>query len=206
MLNKRRKILFLHLLESKSIMNKFFFLCLNNDILANDELKNFIFDSIKFINNSAILYHPKPFVFSFIKNLIKTENPCINIIIEFSCKSIIDFLKFHDSELYYCFLNSIRFINTLVKLLQKNQDNFKKLLLTNNFELFYCIQKFVDDMLHIDIIFDPNLYVISPSIIYRNKREKDNKIFQSSSSKLLNKQVIFLELFQISLNLIYLLW
>ena len=205
--NKSRKILFLHLLESKSIMNKLFIFCLNNEILSDVELKNYIFDSIKFIINNAIIYHPKPFIFSLIKNLVKSENPYINLIIEFSCKSIVDFLKFHDSEIYYCFINSIRFLNTLIKLLNKNQDNFKKLLLNNNFELFYFIQKFLDDMLHIDIAFDPNLYVINPSIIYHNKREKkENIIFQSSSTKLLNNQVIFLELFQISLNLIYLFW
>ena len=205
--NKSKKILFLHLLESKTIMNKLLIFCLNNEILSDIELQNFIFDSIKFINNNAIIYHPKPFIFSLIKNLVKSENPYINLIIDFSCKSIVDFLKSHDSVLYYCLFNSIRFINTLIKLLNKNPDNFKKSLMENNFELFYCIQKFTEDMLHFDIAFDPNLYVINPSIIYHKKREKkENKIFQSSSTKLLNQQVIFLELFQISLNLIYQLW
>ena len=208
--NKKNKVLFLHLLESKSIMNKFFIFCLNNEHLSDTQFKNYVFNSIKYINNSAILYHPKPYVFSLIKNLIKSENSYANKIIEFSCKSIVDFLGLKNSDLDYFFLNTLRLINTFKKLLDNNQKNFQNMLLTNNLELFYCIQKFIDDMLHFDIALDPNLYVINPKLIYHKKKskkeKKDNKIFQSSSTKLLNNQVIFLDLFQISLKLIYLLW
>ena len=194
------------------------FLCLldyiNNETIIKKSLKlifSFIIEIItKYINNSAILYHPKPYVFSLIKNLIKSENSYANKIIEFSCKSIVDFLGLKNSDLDYFFLNTLRLINTFKKLLDNNQKNFQNMLLTNNLELFYCIQKFIDDMLHFDIALDPNLYVINPKLIYHKKKskkeKKDNKIFQSSSTKLLNNQVIFLDLFQISLKLIYLLW
>jgi len=163
--NKKNKVLFLHLLESKSIMNKFFIFCLNNEHLSDTQFKNYVFNSIKYINNSAILYHPKPYVFSLIKNLIKSENSYANKIIEFSCKSIVDFLGLKNSDLDYFFLNTLRLINTFKKLLDNNQKNFQNMLLTNNLELFYCIQKFIDDMLHFDIALDPNLYVINPKLI-----------------------------------------
>ena len=40
--NKSKKSLFLHIIESKSIMNKFFSYCLNNKIVTNKEFRNFI--------------------------------------------------------------------------------------------------------------------------------------------------------------------
>ena len=206
--DKINKEIFIHLLESKTIFNRFFGYCLNNTILTTKEFKKYIIDSIKYINKNSFLNHPRPYIFSFIKRLVKNKNEETFLIIDDIIKFILESIKSKNPRLNYIFdQNLLRFINTLVTILEKYSNNFTKLLLKNNYELFYSIQNFVEEIAQMDIIYDPNLYVIHPYLISQSKEEKkDSKIFQSHKTKLLNNQIIFINIFQISLNSIYLLW
>ena len=200
--------LFLHLFESKSIFNCFFDYCLNNEILTKKESKNKIIDSIKNINKNILLCHPKPFIFSFIKRLVIIESSETFLIVDDICNIIIKNIKSSDSKLNkILFQNLIRFINALIEISEKYSSNFSKLLIKNNYSLFFCLQNFISEISRLDIIIDPYLYVTNPSLFYLTKEDKkDTKIFQSSKTKLLNNQIIFLNLFQLALNIVYLLW
>ena len=80
--NKYSKSIFLHLFESKSIMNDFFDFSINNPIIINDSYKDYNISAIREINNNILSYHPRPFIFSFIKSCIKKENKSIVKIME----------------------------------------------------------------------------------------------------------------------------
>ena len=206
--DKESKSLFYHLFESKTIFNHFFIFCLNDEIITNKEFKDYIIDSIKYINKNILIYHPKPFIFSFIKCCIKLEFSETFLLIEDIFKTIIEELK---SKTYaqlnlILYQNFIRFIKTLGNASEKYSDNVSKLLVENNFELFYCIQNFIKEISDSDFIYDPNLYVVSPCYSQQIKDEKkDAKIFQSPKTKLLNNQIIYLIIFQLALNCVYLL-
>ena len=205
--NQFNKTIFLHMLESKSIINKLFSLSLNNDILKDQEYEKKILNYIDHINNSALLYHPKSYIFSLIKNYIKTENPQTLLLIKNSYKPNIAILKAKNSELINSYQNSIRFIKTLLNVLEKNPDNVQNLFLKNNYELFYSFQNFVSEVAKLDTLYDPNLYVVNPYYYYHNRKDKkETKIFQSPTSKFLNKRIIFFYIVQIALNSIYLFW
>ena len=205
--NKKNKSLFLHLLESSSMINNFLSFSLNNDIIRSSEFKNYVLNSIKYINNSVLLYHPRPYIFSLIKSSLKSHSSETFLLIDYFCGAIVDILKLQNSKLNRIFFqNFIHFIKTLLKILDKNPKELQELLLKNNYELFYSIQNFAIDMAKNDTIFDPNLYAINPYLTSQNKKDKNDKIFQLSSTKLLNNQIIYINLFQIALNSIYLLW
>ena len=206
--DKIQKSLFFHLFESKSIFNNFFHFCINNEVLKDEEFKTYIIDSIKYINKILLLNHPNNYINSFIKNLIKFECNEAYLIINHISLTIIEVMKLEDSKSNNIFnLNLIKYISTLLKVFQKYSNNLKKLLVKNNFELFYCIQNFISEMTQNNIYYDPNLY-ISNRFLSNNKKEnkKDEIIIQSSKEKLINKQIIFLCLFEIALNSVYLLW
>ena len=200
--------LFLHLFESKSIFNCFFDFCLNNKVLTKTESKNKIIDSIKNINNNILVRHPKSYIFSFIKRLVQKEDSKTFLIIDDICKSIIRNLKLSASKINkILFQNLICFINILMKVSGKYSNNFSKLLLKDNFSLFFSLQNFINELSKLEIIIDPNLYVTNPSLFYQIKDiKKDSKIFQSSKTKLLNNQIIFLNIFELALNMVYLIW
>ena len=205
--DKFNKTIFLHILESKSIINKLFSLCLNNDLLKDKEFEKKIINLLDQINNSALLYHPKSYIFSLIKNYIKIGSPQTLLLIKNICRPNIAILNAKNSELIYSFQNTIRFIKTLLNVLEKKPDNIQSLFLQNNHELFYSIQNFVSEVAKLDTLYDPNLYVINPYYYYHNRKDKkDTKIFQSPNSKFLNNQIIFLYIVQIALNSIYLFW
>ena len=205
--NKFYKKIFIHFLESKSISNKLFSLCLNNDILKDKKFEKYILNSVEYINNSVLLYHPKSYIFSLIKNYVKIESPQTFILIKNYFNIIISILKAKNTKLIYSFQNSIKYIKTLLNILEQNQDKVQNLFLKNNYELFYCIQNFVNDVAKLDTIYDPNLYVTNPYYYCYNKKDiKDTKIFQSSSSRFLNNRIIFLYIVQIELKSIYLFW
>ena len=205
--NKRSKSLFLHLFENKLMCNNFFIFCLNNEIIKNEEFKKCIIEYINTINNNVLLYHHKPYLFSFIKMLISLENPGTFSIIDNICINILESLKSENKQNPIFKQNLIRFIKTLMKTFDKYSNNLIKLQSHNNFELFYSIQKFLIEMIKNDIIYDPNLYTTNPSLFNHYKEQKkDINYFQSPKTKLLNNQIIFLNIFQLSLNSIYLLW
>ena len=203
-----QKSIFFHLFESKSIFNNFFHFCINNEILKDEEFKNYIIDSIKYINKNLLLYHPKHYLNSFIKHLIKYECPETFLIINHISLTFIEMLKLEDSKSNTIFIqNLIKYISTLLKSFQRYSNSLKKLLVKNNLELFYCIQNFINEITKIDLFFEPNLYVINQSLS-SNKKEnkKDENIIQTSKAKLINIEIINLNLFEIALMSVYLLW
>ena len=206
--DKNAKSLFFHLFESKSIFNNFFHFCINSEVLKDEDFKNYIIDSIKYINQNLLLYHPKHYINSFIKNLIKYECPETFLIINHISSTFLEIMKSEDSNSNEIFFqNLVKFIYALLKAFRIYSNSSKKLLAKNKFELFYCIQNFVNELSQNDIYCDPNLYV-SNTYIPSNKKEnkKDEIIIQSSKLKLINKEIIYLYLVEIALNSIYLLW
>ena len=94
-----------------------------------------------------------------------------------------------------------------MNVLEKNPDNIQNLFLKNNYELFYSFQNFVSEVAKLDTLYDPYLYVVNPYYYYHNRKDKkETKIFQSPTSKFLNKRIIFFYIVQIALNSIYLFW
>ena len=184
-----QKSIFFHLFESKSIFNNFFHFCINNEILKDEEFTIYIIGSIKNINKILLLYHPNHYINSYIKNLIKYECRETFLIINHVSETFFELMKLEDSKSNNIVnLNIIKFISTLLKAFQKYSNNLKKLLAKNYFELFYCIQNFVSEMAQNELYYSPNLYI------------------KSSKEKLINKEIIYLSLFEISINSIYLLW
>ena len=206
--NKKTRTLFLHLFESKSMLNNFVHYCLNTEILKDKKFKNYIVGSIKFINKTLILHHPRPYIFSFIKYSIKNENSETFLIIDNICSTIIENLKLKNHKSIYIFeQNLIHFISILLKVSEKYSNNLQNLLIKNNLELFYCLQNFVNELTKTDIIYYSFLYVKTSFFNIHSKEDKKNDIIiNSSKTKLLNNQIILLNLFQIGLNCVYLLW
>ena len=71
---------FYHLFESKEIMNKLFNFCLlsNNKYISEDLHESLLVNSIN-ICNSVMEYHPRPFIFHFMKSSIKNKDVQRNI-------------------------------------------------------------------------------------------------------------------------------
>jgi len=241
---------FLHLFESKSLMNEIFnYFLLNKEIINDNDNKHL--QDIIFICNSAIEYHPKPFVFSFLKMLLKNENINNNFTDIFNgiSENIIDNLKIdsdlmtqennkdilkktkltNDSSIYndiytvnsYCYFNEIRFIKCIIKIFKKYPKETEKILEDKNFYLLSCLLRLILGFLTSNLIFDINLYVYHPSslenflytdinqIISQDKKAKeknDIKLLESPHAKLLSNQILFLDIFELSYYIIYLLW
>ena len=132
--NKKTRTLFLHLFESKSMLNNFVHYFLNTEILKDKKFKNYIVGSIKFINKTLILHHPRPYIFSFIKYSKKNENSEAFLIIDNICSTIIENLKLKNHKSIYIFeQNLIHFISILLKVSEKYSKNLQNLLIKNNF-------------------------------------------------------------------------
>ena len=65
---------FYHLFESKSLMNKLFEFCLSSNYFITTDLCEFLLINIVNICNNVIEYHPRPFIFSFMKLCLKNKN------------------------------------------------------------------------------------------------------------------------------------
>ena len=81
------KKIFFHLFESKLLMNKIFNLYLSNQ--KNIKEESFLLNIIEICNNT-LEYHPKPFVFTFLKNLIQNKEQNAYFIVIF--KGIADYI------------------------------------------------------------------------------------------------------------------
>ena len=69
------KQLFFHLFESKTIMNKLFVFCLSTDNkYITTELRDYFLVNIINICNNLLEYHPRPFIFSFLKKCLKNKS------------------------------------------------------------------------------------------------------------------------------------
>ena len=211
--NNFSKSIFLHLFESKSIIINFFDVCINNEIITRNYFKNYIISSIKEINNNILSYHPRSFIFSFIKKCIKNINTQIIQIIQNIFDYIINHLKLENSNNKssndYLYFNIIRFIKTLLNIFDKNPIESQNLLINDNFKLFLALQKLICEITKNDIIYDPNIYTFNPAcFIETNKlnEKKELKILQSQSTKILNHKIIYLNICELSFNSILLIW
>ena len=206
--NKNNNEFFHHLFESRSMIKNLFHFSLNNDIITNQEFKRYIINNIKLINNNALLYHPKPYIFSLIKTCFQSGYQETFLLIDEFCTSINDFLKLNNCKLELIpFYNSLHFIKTLSNILEKYPNEAQKILVKNNFELFYSINNFISEFIqNKNLAYDSNLYAVNTSFSHLKENVKDSKIFNSSKTKLLNNQILFLYCFQIALNSIYLIW
>ena len=75
-----------------------------------------------------------------------------------------------------------------MKVSGKYSNNFSKLLLKDNFSLFFSLQNFINELSKLEIIIDPNLYVTNPSLFYQIKDiKKDSKIFWKN----IEKEILF---------------
>ena len=193
---------FFHLFESKSLMKEIFnYFLLNKEIINDDKF----IQNIIYIFNNAIDYHPKPFVFSFLKSLLKNEKINHNFIDIFNgiSESIIKNLKIDSEEMMnekeeiikankkiynnivnnenyykinlYCYFNEIRFIKCLIKMFKKYPKQAIKILEENNYYLLSCVQKLILSFLSSNLIYDINLYIFHPSSL-ENIIQTNNKL------------------------------
>jgi len=211
--NKDLKSIFLHLFESKSIMNDFFDFSINNPIIINQDYKEYNISSIREINNNVLSYHPRPFIFSFIKKCIKKENESIVKIIKNLSDFIIECLKNGNSpdlnSKCFLYFNEIRFINTLVTTFEKNQKESQNILLINDFELYHIIQNLINEIAKNEILYDTKIYVFNPKCFYilnKINEKKEIKILQSPETKFLNNQIVFFNIFKLALESSILVW
>ena len=204
--NKKNKIkysksILLHLFESKSIVNNYFEFSLNNEIITKSTFKNYILSSIKEINNEILIYHPRPYIFSFIKKIIKEQNSQIVQIIKNVCDFIIENIKKVKSNASinnYFYFNVIRFIKTLTNIFEKNPTESQNLLTNNNYVLFITIQNLISVLFKNEIIYDNHIYSYNPfCFIESNKssEKKESKILQSQETTVLSNKIIFINVF-----------
>ena len=211
--NVYSKSILLHLFESKSIINNFFDFSINNEIITKEPIKEFIKSSINDINNNILSYHPRPFIFSYIRNNIKNGNLYITHVIKNICQFISECLKrgnLPDLKINnYLYFNEIHFIKTLANSLEKRPDKSQKILLNENFELFHAIFKLILEIAKDQIFFDTNIYTFNPKFSFElNKMndKKEIKILQSSETKALSNQIVFLNIFRLALISTYIIY
>ena len=221
--NLRR--VFIHLFENKNIMfyllNEF-----NNNnykINNNNNLKAFVEAATNNLINNLFIFHPKPFIFSFIKNCFKKNKKYVINIIKNISDFLISDLKNEDKNnisISYYYFNRIRFINTIRKCFIKYPKNSQLLLLEDNKYLYNIINDLIREFTQNYIIFDSKIYTYNPeSLLYiyeenkevtLNEEEKKNDkkyikaIIKSSDTKLINTESILIIILELSLQVIYL--
>ena len=225
-INSRR--IYIHLFENKNVMNYLLDLCYNNNdikFVNNKDLKMYVESSITSIINNILLFHHKPFIFSYIKNCIKNNKKYVITIIKNISDFIINDFKNNENEnnsnilISFYYFNRIKFIITLKKSFQKYKDNSQNLLCVDNYILFNTINNLIEAYSTNYIIFDSNLYIYnsqSLADIYNknngNKEEekkKDKKcikMIKLPDTKIINSEGLFVIIVELSLHIIFLLW
>ena len=225
--NSRR--IFIHLMENKRTMKYLFNLCLNNDdkITNNKNLKQYIESSISDIINNIIIFHPKPFIFSYIKSCFKNNNKIVIQIIKNINNFIINDLKnneinnnYNISISFYLF-NRIKYINLIKTCFQKYENNSQSLLCEDDYYLFNIMNNIIEEFTKNYIIFDSKIYTYNPeSLLYiydknsddnykeeeKNKEKKYIKLMKQTDRKIINDEGLFIIIFELSFQIIYLLW
>ena len=137
---------FYHLFESKTIMNKLFEFCLlnNNKYITEDLSENLIINIIN-ICNCVMEYHPRPFIFSFIKSSIKNKDTQKNIyhIIKGIFEYIINSLKKDYSETSEKQINLDEESIKLENLEDKDKEEEKENLEINSY-LYFNMIRFIE--------------------------------------------------------------
>jgi len=224
-INSRR--IFIHLFENKATMLYLFNILQSkyDKINNNENLVKYIEAvTINLINN-LFNFHPKPFIFSYIKNCFKNNNKYVIKII----KCVVDFTirdlkkkeenNSNNSIISFYYFNRIRFINTIKKCLQKYQNNSQILLSEDNYNLFYIMQNLIEEYSKSYIIFDSKIYTYNPKslvFIYDknnvdifDEEEKKNdteyiKAIKHVETRLINNEGLFVLIIELSLDIIYL--
>jgi len=224
-INSRR--IFIHLFEDKDTMLYLFNILSNQQdkINNNENLRKYIETVTINLFNNLFKFHPKPFIFSYIKNCFKNNNKYIIKIIKY----IVDFTirdlrkdeenNNNNSIISFYYFNRIRFINTIKKCFQKYQNNSQLLLYEDNYNLFNTMQNLIEEYSKSYIIFDPKIYTYNPnSLIYiydknygdtfdEEEKQKDKDYIgriKHEETKLINNEGLFVLIVELSLEIIYL--
>jgi len=220
------KRVFIHLFENKNIMFYLLNVFLNNNYKVNNNhnLKLFVETATINLINNLFIFHPNPFIFSFIKNCFKKNKKYVIHII----KNISDFLisglknkdKNNNITISYYYFNRLRFINTIKKCFQKYPKNSQLLLLEDNNYLYNIMNDLIREFTQSYIIFDSKIYTYNPeSLLYiyddnkentlnEEEKQKDKKYIKkikSSKTKIINNEGILVIILELSLQVIYLL-
>ena len=225
--NSRR--IFIHLIENKRTMKYLFNLCLNNNdkITSNKNLKQYVESSIADIINNIMIFHPKPFIFSYIKSCFKNNNKIVIQIIKNINSFIINDLKnneinnkYNISISFYLF-NIIKYINLIKTCFQKYEKNSQTLLFENDYYLLNIMNNIIEEFTKNYIIFDSKIYTYNPkSLLYiynknsddnyneeeKNKDKKYIKLIKETDTKIINDEGLFIIIVELSFQIIYLLW
>ena len=226
--NSRR--IFIHLFENKTIMKYLLDLCYDNQnefYTKNNILKIYIESSVINIINNILIFHPKPFIFSYIKNCIKNNKKYVVQIIKNISDNIIDGLKNIDKEknshitISFYYYNRIKFINTIKNSFIMYKTNSQNLLCENDYYLFKIINNLIVEYSKSYIIYDSKMYTYNPqSLVYiynkdiegkfnEEEKKKDKsyiRSIQSNDTKIINKEGLFIIIVELSLHIIYILW
>ena len=225
-INSRR--IFVNLFENKNVMNYLLDLCYNNNdinFVKNKDLKIYVESSITNIINNILVFHHKPFVFSYIKNCIKNNKKYVITIIKNISDFIIKDFKNNDNEnnknnsISFYYFNRIKFIITLKKCFQNYKENSQHLLCEDNYNLFISINNLIEGYSTSFILYDSNIYIYNPqsladiynkNINYKDEEKmKDKKcirMLKLSDTKIINTEGLFVIIVELSLHLIFLLW
>ena len=223
-INSRR--IFIHLFENKATM--FYLLnTLSNKkekIINNEKLEKYIETVTMSLINNLFIFHPKPFIFSYIKNCFKNNKYVLKIIkciVDFTIK---DFKKDEENGknnliISFYYFNRIRFINTIKKCFQKFQNNSLFLLYQDNYNLFNIMENLIEEYTKSYIIFDSKIYTYNPDslkyiydkdyddIFNEEEMKKDREYIRAikhDTTKLINSEGLFLLIVELSLDIIYL--
>ena len=212
---KYYKKLYFHLFESKSLMNKIFeFALLNKNIFENDSILNKIID----ICTNVLEYHPKPFIFSFLKELPKHKDinqyfsSIITGIIEFiniSLKNDSNILEKEKNTLLneneesnntniinsFLYFNEIKFIKCLMKIFQLNQIEMQSIFKENNSNFLNSLQNLLIAFFSSQLIFDRKLYIYNQQSL-ENIMNTSKTLINSNNKK--NKEKNLSKLIQAS--------
>ena len=235
--NFNSKNLLLLLFENKILMNNLFEFTINNDIISQKNTKDFFRNEIININNFALCYHPKPFVFYFLENIINYLNPTITLIFAKTIDYLIEILQngnkisknVDDNLNSFLYYNEIKFVKVLVKIFRDNPTDSKMLLYNDNFQIFKKISLLICEIANNEIIYDSKIYFYNLSSLYekvvvfkkkeminfdqnnpdlpkKTKEKRLSVILKDSDTKLLINQINLLNVIELALSSVYLIW
>ena len=189
--NKLIDCLFYHIFESKFLLNNFFYFLLNNEF--EDDMNKFINDSNTYIIKYILNFHPKPFIYSFIRESISNKNfniiNLMTIILEYLKNTIQN--EYKDGQMInvnkknYLYYNEIKIIKELEKIIEFSEKQFIEILVYNNLKLFYSIKIYLLEISKSTMIFDPYIYMITYNFHnYKKQRIFNNQTIYQSVVKL----------------------
>ena len=205
------KKIFYTIFADKYVMNKLFTMSINftNDNIT-EEMSKYLIESIIKLCNEILEYHPKPFVFSFIKTAIKNKSINKNLIpvligisnyIKINLKkdsddanstieneennNINNIIELNEIK-HYLLFNEIRFINCLKKCFLANQIEAQKLLYETKFLFLNTMQNLILSFSSSIYIYNTKCYILNIDKINQEFSLLNKNIFTPSSVNLDN--------------------